>query len=357
MRLEHFETLCPICPSCKAERRVAAPLALAHVACREDDAIVEGALSCAQDGCGLEFPIVDGIPILLPQPRKYITDNFFHISARADFSASLESLLGDAAGPGSDFNTTRHHWSSYGWDHYGDRAPRGALPGGAGAADSSVARLLDAGLALLPTTPQPPALDVGCAVGRTTFELAGKLGGLVLGVDVNFWMLRVAQRVLRAGHVRFPLKRSGIRFDRVEFETTFNGAARVDFWACDAAALPFADQTFRSAVALNVFDVTPAPRALLAGLRDTLCPGGAAVFSSPYDWSPPVPVAQWIAATGRAGGGAEPPLRTMLTPGRHPQSLDGLAIHGEIEHHPWSVRVHDRRTAGYDAHVVACIRS
>ena len=26
----------------------------------------------------------------------------------------------------------------------------------------------------------------------------------------------------------------------------------------------------------------------------------------------------------------------------------------EIEHHPWSVRVHDRRTAQYDAHIIAC---
>ncbi len=357
MRMEHFENLRPICPRCKSERNEQAPLSLIRHGHPGGCVVMEGLLTCSQPACRAEYPIIEGIPVIVPLPGKYIADNIYHITSRLDLSENLEGVLGDAMGPGSDFNTTRHHWSSYGWDHFADLAPPNALPSGLELKQSSVANLLRVSAELLPNTPAGPSLDIGCAVGRTTFDLAAKTGGLALGIDVNFWLLRIAQRVLHDRRVHFPLKRSGIRFDRVEFNLDFASCESVDFWACDATALPFSPQTFNSVAALNVFDVNPAPRALLAGIRDSLPAGGAALLSSPYDWSPPVPMGQWIEATHRSARTGEPPLRTLLNPGRHPASIDGLKIVGEIEHHPWLVRVHDRRTAGYDAHIVACVRT
>ena len=98
------------------------------------------------------------------------------------------------------------------------------------------------------------ALDLGCSVGRTSFELAKRSDGLVLGVDLHLPMLRLARRVLETGTVSYARRRVGIVYDRRDFDVAFDDADRVDFWACDAMALPFRDAGFGHAMALNVLD-------------------------------------------------------------------------------------------------------
>lgn len=39
------------------------------------------------------------------------------------------------------------------------------------------------------------------------------------------------------------------------------------------------------------------------------------------------------------------------------QAIQNLSLVGEIENHPWYVRVHNRRTACYDTHIIACRKS
>lgn len=356
MRLAHFEMFQPVCPRCKAESATVSPLDLARVDQRVDDMVIEGVLACRNSACLTEYPIIDGVPILIANVRKYISDNFLHIAGRDDLTAATETLLGSSVGPGTDFNTARHQLSTYAWDHYGEFAPAEVRAAEAGCAPGNVLAILGAGLGLLPAAVRAPVLDIGCAAGRTTFELAARGGGLALGIDVGIRLLRAAQRLLRTGSITFPLKSGGLTYQRHEFPVSLPHPERVDFWACDALAPPFADATFQFASALNVFDVINSPRGLLVAMQNVLAPGGHAVLSSPYDWSLPVPVAQWSGGLGDSVSADELPLRVLLTPGRHPQSLDKLALIGEIEHHAWAVRVHRRRVASYDAHVVACAR-
>jgi hypothetical protein len=51
-------------------------------------------------------------------------------------------------------------------------------------------------------------------------------------------------------------------------------------------------------------------------------------------------------------GAAEPLLRSLLTPGEHPQSIHGLRLKQEIERFPWHTRVHERSTTQYDVHLM-----
>ena len=88
------------------ERQVKAPLILATVVKQDKDYVVEGVLHCSDAQCQLEYPIIDGIPIILPYIRKYLSDNYFHIIAREDLSQTLESLLGDGVGPGTFLDAT-----------------------------------------------------------------------------------------------------------------------------------------------------------------------------------------------------------------------------------------------------------
>ena len=273
----------------------------------------------------------------------------------------MESILGDVAGPGSAFNNMRHFISTYAWDHYGDKAPAGEFTSALEDMEpGSAVRCMNAGLSYLDNDPQAPALDIGCAVGRTTFELASKVKGLTLGIDTSFPVLRVAQRVLREGRVTFPLKRVGIVYDYHDYELSLGSEQFIDFWACDVLALPFADDSFNMVNALNVFDTVSSPRDFLAAISNLLSSGGGAVLSTPYDWSPPTPLQAWVGGhSQRAGdnGDSEAILKSLLSPGSENRAGNGLTLVGEINSHPWYVRVHNRRWVRYDTHVLACQKS
>lgn len=362
MRLSHFETLAPVCPRCRTTNGQNSSLRLFSVFKESGGHILEGVVHCSNTGCFMEFPIIDGIPILVPDVAGYLRDNVSMLMARTDLSETIESILGDCAGPGSAFDTQRQHISTYAWDSYGDLDPDESAEAGTGdAKPGAVVRCLDAGLALTGAAPQSPAIDIGCSVGRTSFELAARSDGLVLGVDLHLPMLRMARTVLECGVVRYPRRRVGIVYDRREFEVAFDDAERVDFWACDAMAPPFREGGFGTAVALNVLDCVNAPRDFLDRLSGLLRPGGTAVLSTPYDWSTgATPVETWIGGhsqRGPDGGASEPFVRALLTDGAHPQSVTGLSILGEIAEFPWQARLHDRSIVSYAAHVLALTAS
>lgn len=369
MRLSHFETLKPVCPRCRTERQLIAPLTLATVNRQEDNHILEGVLHCSNADCQLEYPIIDGIPIIVPYIRKYLADNYYHINAREDFSQTIESILGDAVGPGTFLDATRQHLSSYAFDHYNDLNPNPDKEASLYDAPSggSIVACLDTGLRLIEDNPvsekgrqdaiSNPMIDIGCAVGRTTFELANRYPGICLGIDINFSMLRVAQKVLRESLVQFPLKRLGVVYDRQEFKVEFENATAVDFWACDALALPFEEATFGFASGLNVFDSVTSPRDLLVSIGHILKPAATAVIATPYDWSPAAtPIETWVGGHSQRGpdhGAAEPLLRKLLTAGAHPHSVKNLELIGELNNQPWWVRVHERNQTLYRTHIVA----
>ena len=68
---------------------------MAHVECEADGHIVEGTLHCGNEKCQREFPILDGIPIIVTSIRQYIADNIISIYGRRDLSNFTETILGD----------------------------------------------------------------------------------------------------------------------------------------------------------------------------------------------------------------------------------------------------------------------
>ncbi len=329
------------------------PLVLATVLVEDAEHVHEGILHCSDAACQLEYPIIDGAPILVPQIRTYVADNFFHLTMRDNLSDTIESMLGDGAGPGAFFDVTRQHLSTYAWDAYADLDPAEQV---AEHEPGAIVRCLEQGLDLIGAQPQGPVIDIGCSVGRSTFALAAHCDQAVLGVDIGFSMLGLARRILANGVVRYPRRRVGIVYDRREFAVEFAGSERVDFWICDAMALPFSRQTFALAVGLNVLDCVASPRDFLASLGTLLQAGGHALLTTPYDWSSSAtPLEAWIGGHSQraAGNGAsEPFLRTLLTPGAHPQSISNLRIVGEKDDIPWHARLHERSTVTYKAHML-----
>ena len=183
---------------------------------------------------------------------------------------------------------------------------------------------------------------------------AGLTEAPVLGVDLSFPMLRLAQQVLRTGYAQFALRRVGIVYDPVTVTTPFGGLENVDFWLCDALALPFANATFRTATMLNVLDCLPSPLDGLQSLSNQLQTNGQALLSTPYDWSvSATPMENWLGGHSQrseVAGSSEAMLRTLLS-GAHAQAIPTLRLEHEIEHFPWHTRLHARSAMHYDVHM------
>jgi SAM-dependent methyltransferase len=310
-------------------------------------------LVCTHPECLREYPILDGVPILIGPIRQFVRDQALAILVRSDLSAGLESVLGDCCGPGSDLDALRQQRSTYAWDHWGefdtDEGPSGERPGG-------IVRLLEQGLEHAQEGPDLPILDIGASAGRTTFELASRTGRLTLGIDLNFSMLRFAAQVLQTGQVAYDRRRVGVVYDRRTFAVPPDTAENVDFWACDALNLPFAAHAFGLVNCLNVLDSTPSPLGLVQAIAAALAPAGRAILACPYDWSASVtPIENWLGGHSQRGPGAghsDGLLRNLLTPGAHPQSCSDLRMIYEADHLPWQTRLHARSLVRYLAHLV-----
>jgi len=351
VRRDHLERLRPTCPTCRAVGRQALPLTLGTIVRAEAEDVIEGVLLCPNPECQREHPIIDGIPVVVPDLQSWASHQLDAVLRRDDLSSFMESLLGDAAGPGSVLDRERTTLSAYARTHWGDLDPNEPIQ-----REASFVQLLDSALELMPQPPRGVWVDLGCSVGRGTLEMARRTGDLAVGVDLSFSMLRIAEHARRTGRAVFGLRRVGLVFDRCDLAIADVPAEQLSFWCCDVGALPFADETFDGALSLNVVDCVPSPLGHLMELGRVLRGGAPALLSSPYDWSPnSTPVAQWLGGHSQRSprhGSSAAELRRALA------SIDnGLVIKQECDRVPWRVYVNERASMDYAVHLLHLERS
>jgi SAM-dependent methyltransferase/uncharacterized protein YbaR (Trm112 family) len=353
MKLQHFELLQPVCPGCRQRSADTLwPLRIESRLRGYGEVLLEGRLTCSNPQCLAEFPVIDGVPVLVPDVAGYVANHLGAITRRADLTREMVSLIGDCCGPASEYDTQRQQLSTYGWSHFADLDPTAS--GSKDAAGQNFLGLLDAALSLCGDRPPGPVIDIGCGPGRSSWQLAERYGTQVLGIDLNFSFLRVAQEILNTGRVHIDRRKIGLAYEAREFIVDLPASEQVDFWCCDALALPFSPEQFSVANCLNVLDCVHSPVELLQELQRGLAPGGWLVASSPYDWSGnATSPSSWIGGhsdRGELHGAAEPLLRKLLTPGEHPQSLEHFRWHAESESIDWTIRIHDRSQVKYQVH-------
>ena len=146
------------------------------------------------------------------------------------------------------------------------------------------------------------ALDLGCAVGRSAFELARHCGE-VLGVDFSRRFIDAAEALQRDGTLAYLRADEGalttpcravvpaeIERGRVRFETGDAMELRGDLGAFDVVLMA------------NLIDRLREPQRCLARLGALVRAGGQLVITSPYTWLEEfTPRANWLGGFERDG--------------------------------------------------------
>lgn len=136
--------------------------------------------------------------------------------------------------------------------------------------------------------PMRRALDIGCAVGRTSFELARGGFETVVGIDFSARFINMADTLIRDGLVRYALTDEGTLQSFREVQLAALGTpdqwSRVTFMQGDACNLKSVHQGYDLVIAANLIDRLYEPRRFLADIAGRIVPGGVLVITSPYTW-------------------------------------------------------------------------
>ena len=158
------------------------------------------------------------------------------------------------------------------------------------------------------------ALDVGCAVGGTAFELA-RLARGVVGIDFSSSFIAAADELRRRGELEcnVPVE-GGTTSSHVARVRAGIDRSRVSFEVGDAMALRGDLGSFDAVVAANLVCRLAEPLKFLDRLPDLVIPGGHLVLATPFSWlAEYTPVENWLGGTElRASGWMT--LREVLSP-------------------------------------------
>jgi putative 4-mercaptohistidine N1-methyltranferase len=135
--------------------------------------------------------------------------------------------------------------------------------------------------------PRRKALDLGCAVGRASFELSRHFES-VTGIDFSARFIRVALQMKEKGVVHFELIEEGDVVSYREASLSELGldhvAGRVEFSQGDATNLKPQFTGYDLILAANLLDRLSDPKGFLETIHERLNLGGILVLTSPYTW-------------------------------------------------------------------------
>ncbi len=135
--------------------------------------------------------------------------------------------------------------------------------------------------------PSRRALDLGCAVGRASFELARHFDQ-VTGIDFSARLINLGVQLKRDGVVRYAVADEGdlllYREQRLANFGLEKTAHKVDFMQGDACNLKAVYSNYDLVLAANLLDRLYDPILFLKQIHERINAGGLLVLASPYTW-------------------------------------------------------------------------
>ena len=136
-------------------------------------------------------------------------------------------------------------------------------------------------------TNKTKALDLGCATGRATYELAKEFDE-VEGIDFSVRFVQVGSKLKDDGYVAFSTKEEGeiatnkkVTIEELGYEELKD---KVSFWQGDACNLKPNFTKYDLVMATNLIDRLYNPKLFLDTIDERLNEDGVLVITSPYTW-------------------------------------------------------------------------
>jgi putative 4-mercaptohistidine N1-methyltranferase len=169
--------------------------------------------------------------------------------------------------------------------HYGEPADTIPYDFGPRHAVGFAARCVSDCIELGAVPPDARALDLGCAVGRSTFELA-RYCSQVIGIDFSHAFINAALEIRRSGAIHFDRIDEGVLSTRCIAKAPHDvDRNRVHFEIGDALRLRATLGDFDVVLAANLLCRLEDPIQLLLKFSQLVRPGGQLILVSPYSWS------------------------------------------------------------------------
>lgn len=196
---------------------------------------------------------------------------FQHASFRYVVSEDVKPV------PGSHYETDKL-LSEYAEFHYGDEY--------FGVSNFSKA-LVELAVNTLADKPKRKALDIGCASGRATFELA-RYFDAVTGIDFSTRFIAQGVHLAENGSLRYVLTDEGELVQYKAHNLLDLGLGhvkdKVDFFQGDACNLKPQLTGYDFILAANLIDRLYSPSKFLSSIHERLHIGGVLMLTSPYTW-------------------------------------------------------------------------
>ena len=210
-------------------------------------------------------------------------------------ATSLDCIASNSCVEPANPYETNKLLSEYLLFHYG--APSEVLPfefGPSGALNYPVRCVSECVFPEL-TGQQSRALDLGCAVGRSTFELA-KHCREVVGVDYSRRFIEAAEKIRANGSLAYERREEGtLQTPALAKLPEAVDPERVRFEEGDAMSLRDDIGIFDVVLMANLIDRLSEPSKCLERLPSLVRAGGLLVITSPYTWSEEyTPKALWL---------------------------------------------------------------
>jgi putative 4-mercaptohistidine N1-methyltranferase len=190
---------------------------------------------------------------------------------------------------------TERYLNEYLLFHYGDAADVLAWDFGPKEAVGFARRCVSECIEVSAVGPSARALDLGCAVGRASFELA-RYCTEVIGIDASQSFIRAALELRKEGKIHFDRAEEGVLTSRCAVRVPKGiDRARVRFEMGDALKLRSTLGDFDVVLAANLLCRLEDPIQIVLKFPQLVRPGGQLIVTSPYTWSRDfTPPSKWL---------------------------------------------------------------